>query len=146
LLRLIALFTAYQNRLITTTFQQRSSFLVLRKSPITSCLQGQCPVSPESLCVSPSNGIRALKHVFLKHFSYIILHISSLGRSQWPPGIRHELSSPAQTLRSWVRIPLKARIFVCAFILCLCCSVYRLPCDGLICRLRSPTYRLRLRN
>jgi hypothetical protein len=28
--------------------------------------------------------------------------------SQWPRGLRHELSSPAQTLGSWVRIPLKA--------------------------------------
>jgi hypothetical protein len=44
------------------------------------------------------------------------------GRSQWPRGLRHELSSPAPTLRSWVRIPLEAWMFVCglcAFILCL---------------------------
>jgi hypothetical protein len=26
-------------------------------------------------------------------------------RSQWPPGLRHELSSPTPTLRSWVRVP-----------------------------------------
>jgi hypothetical protein len=36
-------------------------------------------------------------------------------RSQWPCG--HELSSPAQTLGSWVRIALKAWLLVCAFIL-----------------------------
>jgi hypothetical protein len=43
-------------------------------------------------------------------------------RSQWPRDLRHELSSPAPTLRSWVRIPLEACMFVCvlcAFILCL---------------------------
>jgi hypothetical protein len=28
-------------------------------------------------------------------------------RSQWPRGLRHELSSPAGTLWSWVRIPLE---------------------------------------
>jgi hypothetical protein len=43
-------------------------------------------------------------------------------RSQWPRCLRHELSSPAPTLRSWVRIQLEAWMFVCvlcAFILCL---------------------------
>jgi hypothetical protein len=38
--------------------------------------------------------------------------------SQWSRGLRHESSSPARTLRSWVRIPLKAWMSVCAFILC----------------------------
>jgi hypothetical protein len=48
------------------------------------------------------------------------------GRSQWPRGLRHELPSLAPTLGSWVRIPLKAWISVlCAFILCLCCSLCR---------------------
>jgi hypothetical protein len=44
-------------------------------------------------------------------------------RSLWPRGLRHEPSSPAQTLRSWVRIQLEARMTVCGFILCLCCPV-----------------------
>jgi hypothetical protein len=40
-------------------------------------------------------------------------------RSQWPRGLRHELSSLARTLRSWVRIPLIAWMSVLyAFILC----------------------------
>jgi hypothetical protein len=43
-------------------------------------------------------------------------------RLQWPRGLRCELSSLARTLRSWVWIPLKAWMSVCAFILCLCCS------------------------
>jgi hypothetical protein len=37
------------------------------------------------------------------------------GRSQWPRGVRHELFSLTQTLGSWVRIPLKARISVCVY-------------------------------
>jgi hypothetical protein len=28
-------------------------------------------------------------------------------RSQWSSGLRHELFSPASTLRSWVRVPLR---------------------------------------
>jgi hypothetical protein len=39
-----------------------------------------------------------------KHFSVSTTHFS---RSQWPSGIGHELFSPAPTLRSWVRIPLR---------------------------------------
>jgi hypothetical protein len=39
-------------------------------------------------------------------------------RSQWPRGIRRELSSLPRTLGSWVRIPLEAWMSV--FILCLC--------------------------
>jgi hypothetical protein len=30
------------------------------------------------------------------------------GRSQWPRSLSYELSSPIETLGSWVRIPLKA--------------------------------------
>jgi hypothetical protein len=35
-------------------------------------------------------------------YLHIIKH-----HSQWPSGLRHELFSPAPTLRSWVRIPLR---------------------------------------
>jgi hypothetical protein len=41
-------------------------------------------------------------------------------RSQWLRGLRHELSSPAPTLRSWVRIPLRHG--------CLCVFCVRLFC------------------
>jgi hypothetical protein len=40
-------------------------------------------------------------------------------RSEWPRGLRHELSSPARMLGSCVRIPLKAWIFVCLFCVCI---------------------------
>jgi hypothetical protein len=36
-------------------------------------------------------------------------------RSQWSRGLRHKLSSPARTLGSWVRIQLKAWMFVCVY-------------------------------
>jgi hypothetical protein len=42
--------------------------------------------------------------------------------SQWPRGLRHELSTPAKTLGSWVRIPLEAWLFVCIY------SVFVLSC------------------
>jgi hypothetical protein len=47
-----------------------------------------------------------------------IYRISSLGVcwSQWPRGLGHEPSSPALTLGSWVRIPLK--VWMCARLFC----------------------------
>jgi hypothetical protein len=36
-------------------------------------------------------------------------------RSQWPRSLRHEMSSLAKTLESWVQIPLKARKSVCVY-------------------------------
>jgi hypothetical protein len=39
-------------------------------------------------------------------------------RSQWPHGLRHELSSLARTLGSWVRISLEAWISVCIYSVC----------------------------
>jgi hypothetical protein len=45
-------------------------------------------------------------------------YIVSVGRLQSQRCLRHELSSLAGTLGSWVRIPLKAWMFAYAFILC----------------------------
>jgi hypothetical protein len=36
-------------------------------------------------------------------------------RSQWPRGLRHELSSPARQLGSWVRITFEAWMSVCVY-------------------------------
>jgi hypothetical protein len=36
-------------------------------------------------------------------------------RSQWPRGLRHEQSSSALTLESWVLNPLKAWMSVCVY-------------------------------
>jgi hypothetical protein len=46
------------------------------------------------------------------YFTYLVGSENFLGRSQWPFGLRHELSSLARTLGSLVRIPLKASMFV----------------------------------
>jgi hypothetical protein len=36
-------------------------------------------------------------------------------QSEWPRGLRHETSSPARTLGSWVRIQLEAWMSVCVY-------------------------------
>jgi hypothetical protein len=41
--------------------------------------------------------------------------IASDCRSQWPRGLRHEPSSPARTLESWVRIQFEAWMSVCVY-------------------------------
>jgi hypothetical protein len=40
-------------------------------------------------------------------------------RSKWTRGLRHELSSTAPTLRSWVRVPLVAWMFLCIYYTCM---------------------------
>jgi hypothetical protein len=64
---------------------------------------------------------------YLKHWSICSFHHVNQpnSRSQWPRGLRHEPSSFSRTLGSWIRIPLKEWMSVCAFILCLYCSVCR---------------------
>jgi hypothetical protein len=47
----------------------------------------------------------------------IFLPSISVFVNQRPRGLSHELSPLARTLGSWVRIPLKAWMFMCAFIL-----------------------------
>jgi hypothetical protein len=76
------------------------------------------------------------------------IHTNTLMLCQWqrPRCLRHDTSSPARTLESCVRIPLKAWISVCVYsVFVLSCVGYR-PCVGLIPRSRSPTGCLRLRN
>jgi hypothetical protein len=41
-------------------------------------------------------------------------------RSQWPRGLRHELSSLALTLGSWVRIPQDMDVYVSSVCVVLC--------------------------
>jgi hypothetical protein len=36
-------------------------------------------------------------------------------RLQWQRGLRHELSSPAQIMGSWVQIPLEACMSLCVY-------------------------------
>jgi hypothetical protein len=44
--------------------------------------------------------------------------IPNLRQSQWSRGLRHEPSSPARTLRSWVRIPFEAGMSLCVYSVC----------------------------
>jgi hypothetical protein len=50
---------------------------------------------------------------------YVNNNYTELSRSQWPRGLRHEMSSRARTLGSWVRIPFKVWLSLCIS-LCLC--------------------------
>jgi hypothetical protein len=68
---------------------------------------------------------RVIKSEHFVHFDKFQQNEIQNCPSQWPRRLRHELSLPARTLWLWVRIPLKACMPVCAFILCLCCPVYR---------------------
>jgi hypothetical protein len=59
------------------------------------------------------------------------------GQSLWSRRLRHELSSLARTLESWVRIPLDAWMFVCVCFYSVCDRTRH--CDGPINSPRSPT-------
>jgi hypothetical protein len=64
--------------------------------------------------------------IFINGFSDLDLfhgHYPTACRSQWPHGLRHELSSLDQTLGSWVRIPLETWKSVCVHSVCV--LVYR---------------------
>jgi hypothetical protein len=61
-----------------------------------------------------------------------VLHF--ICRSRWPRGLRHEMSSPARTLGSWVGIP-RMDVYFYSVFMC-----------GQIPRPRSPTDCVRLRN
>jgi hypothetical protein len=59
-------------------------------------------------------------------YLFFLTTIRTVCRSRYPSGLRHELSSLARKPGSWVRIPHKKWMFgVYAFILCLCCPVFR---------------------
>jgi hypothetical protein len=62
--------------------------------------------------------------------------LSPHSQSQWPSGLRHELSSLALTLGLGFRIPLKTWMSVCVYSVC-----RKRPCDALIPRPRIPTER-----
>jgi hypothetical protein len=61
----------------------------------------------------PSVSLHNFHKVFMVYLHTFHAPRASGGRSQWPRGLKHELSSPAQTLGSWFRIPHKAWMSVC---------------------------------
>jgi hypothetical protein len=62
-------------------------------------------------CSTEGTGIEITRDNFIHSYA-------GDGPSEWPRGLRHEMSSPARTLGSRVRIPLQP--LMSAFILCLC--------------------------
>jgi hypothetical protein len=65
-----------------------------------------------------------INRFYVKAFIFgILVRILVIGRSRWLRGLRHELSSLARTLGSWVRIPFKGMdVCVCVY------SVFVLSC------------------
>jgi hypothetical protein len=54
------------------------------------------------------------KNVYISVEGDALKHSSPINsQSQWPRGIRHEMTSLARTVELWDRIPLKAWMFVC---------------------------------
>jgi hypothetical protein len=59
---------------------------------------------------------------FTPRDSFSKIYYNETFPSQWPRGLRHEPSSPARTLGSWVRITLETWMSVCVY------SVFVLYC------------------
>jgi hypothetical protein len=76
------------------------------------------------------HNVYMLQRALLVCFLFIFLSwlfkdtLSVESRSQWPRCLRHEMSSPARRLETWVRISLKAWMFVCIY------SIFSLSCVG----------------
>jgi hypothetical protein len=77
------------------------------------------------ICVEFFSGFNVYLN-FRSWFMLCFVYMSYLCwcRSQWPRGLNHEPSSPAQTLGVWVRIPFEAWMSVCVY------SVFVLSCVG----------------
>ena len=76
-------------------------------------------------------------HKYFMQYCCICYRISDERRSQWPRDLRRRCA-PARLLRSWVRIPPGAWMFVC----CECCVLSGIGlCDELITR-PEESYRL----
>jgi hypothetical protein len=77
-------------------------------------------ISPKRVS-TPCRKIQTDGLVTPKEWNFGLVYCS-VCRSQWPRALRHEPSSPAQTLKSCVRIPLEAWMSVCVY------SVFVLSC------------------
>jgi hypothetical protein len=60
-----------------------------------------------------------------KPITTFLWNLVCLGWRKWPCGIRHELSSPAETLGSCVRLPLETWMSVCVYSVCVVSYVSR---------------------
>jgi hypothetical protein len=117
----------------TSRLQHKTSFLVLL-CPVGSLLYllncwgmsavwergggfDSPPPPGETRRGGPVVGKFSKTQMLIKPFEHVNMHY---GRSQWPRGLSHELSSLARTLESWVRIPLEARKSVLLRLFCVC--------------------------
>jgi hypothetical protein len=101
------------------------------RSPNTATTR-TCEVQTTAVCGLCNDVVGISYHVLVKDCmvqgcaAKRTLHIwgtvPGFGPSLWPRGLRHELSLPVQTVRSWVRIPLEGWMNVCV------CSVSVLFC------------------
>jgi hypothetical protein len=134
--RLPRMFHAFSNWTLDALTRQRRRGYIVQLTGLDSCVtwQAELPATGVLLfwgCRWPFRG-QWLLHVqsalTLRTLSFclhsIINSYDSQSRSQWPRGLRHELSSPARTLGSWVGIPLKTWMSVCVY------SVFVLSCVG----------------
>jgi hypothetical protein len=69
-------------------------------------------------CFHLYSTVRHICYLFTSVFFDSVEVYLIICRSQWPHGLRHELSSPAQTLEFWFRIPLDAWMSVCVYPMC----------------------------
>jgi hypothetical protein len=133
----------WDGRIVCTLLQRLSGFLLacansvhcsnhsLLLPEITSWLE-PCPsyhqdvvfLGVQSVCFE---GQIKFSCVFLTRLSPVKV---KLCRSQWPRGLRHEPSSPARTLGSWLRMPLEAWMSVCVYSVCVVLCVGSDPATG----------------
>jgi hypothetical protein len=82
------------------------SAILFQIKPVCNSFIQNRPTIP---CVTALNWTPALSASNSAVFLYLVVHRCG---SQWLRGLRQEMSSPAQTLRSWVGIPLEAGMSV----------------------------------
>jgi hypothetical protein len=76
-----------------------------------------CPADGSFNCRFFSQGLEPfwIGNIFYILFVWNKPNYCFIGRLQWPRGLRHEMSSLAPTLGSWVRILLEAWMLVCVY-------------------------------
>jgi hypothetical protein len=88
-------------------------------SNVTACHDSN---ALSAMKVMRANIVCCLQDNVLLFLVWLFNYFMTVSRSQWPLRLWQELSSPAQTLGSWVRIPLQDGCLY-VFIVCLFCSV-----------------------
>jgi hypothetical protein len=109
----ITLLCYYENPPLGTILRQLHplSILTLYLLQINQCY---CTIPFSVMKVNVSQTVPQIN--FCVHFVFL----PPIRRSQWPHGLRRELSSLARTRRSWVRIPFKVWMFVCVYSVFVC--------------------------